>query len=133
MLIVCGQGWWEPPAHIAGRLSVTGGMDRSFIHRTNTHMKHTGLLFTIQITVYVLFSFCAGQIAHKVGRWRAVLVSTLLWSAGALVWTRCCWGRDETGLTETYTYVYVQACSSSGRTRRWTRTSTGARPGRPSS
>lgn len=33
-----------------------------------------------QHQVYVLFSFCAGQIAHKVGRWRAVLVSTLMWS-----------------------------------------------------
>ncbi len=32
--------------------------------------------------VYVFFSFCAGQIAHRVGRWRAVLTATLLWSAG---------------------------------------------------
>lgn len=51
------------------------------------------MLFTIQITVYVLFSFCAGQIAHRVGRWRAVVVATLLWSAGACFMSLCwgCW------------------------------------------
>ena len=43
-----------------------------------------GLLFTLQIVVYVIFSFFAAELAFRVGEWKAILSGTILWSFAML-------------------------------------------------
>lgn len=42
---------------------------------------NAGLLFTVQIVVYVLFSLVAAEAANRLGPWPAILGGTAMWAA----------------------------------------------------
>ncbi|KAM3568976.1 hypothetical protein VYU27_008909 [Nannochloropsis oceanica] len=79
------------PLYMAIILVVSGGLSfmdtalaEHIVAATGVSAYIAGLLFTLQVGVYIVFAFFAAELAHRLGEWRVIVSCAGLWSIAML-------------------------------------------------